>query len=208
MDEPLPQLQKIKSNDISDELTQETKIDNSITTVSVKDLDVGRDFVARDQHIHLPAPTQFDRYNEQFNQEFKNKETTLETNRKLNHFSSNIDNLRDLETKLKNAGFEYLVDEAIELKQEVTKIIIKYQHYKSAQKIITLVLSNVKSIFNAKIKPKLASLKDESEIKNIFYDELETELEKKLGENVLDLYNDEIQGMTYFLTGNCHIEWS
>ena len=38
IDEPLPQLQKIKSNDISDELTQETKIDNSITTVSVKDL--------------------------------------------------------------------------------------------------------------------------------------------------------------------------
>jgi hypothetical protein len=28
-----------------------------------------------------------------------------------------------------------------------------------------------------------------------------------LGENVLDIYPDELSGMLYFLTGNCHIRW-
>ena len=28
-----------------------------------------------------------------------------------------------------------------------------------------------------------------------------------LGENILELYDDEIAGMLFYLTGNCHIKW-
>ena len=177
-----------------------------MNTVTVKNTEIGRDFIGRDQ-INLPTPSQIDKHNENYKNEIANNKITTEINSRLNHYSSNVDNLRDLRTKLTEAGFEYLIDEALELKQDVTKLIIKHQNYKSAQKIITIMLSNVESIFNAKIKPKLSEASQMHEIKCIFLEELENELQDKLGENVLDIYNKELQGMTYFLTGNCHIEW-
>lgn len=151
--------------------------------------------------------SQFDKHNENYKKELANQETTDEIIDKLNHYTSNLNNLRDLETKLTDAGFDYIVEEALELKQDATKLIIKNQNYKSAQKIITLLLSNVKSKFNAKIKPKLKGISKVHELETIFLDEIENELEDKLGENVLDIYNEELRGMTFFLTGNCHIEW-
>lgn len=151
--------------------------------------------------------SQFDIHNENYKKELANEETTNEIIDKLNHYTSNLNNLRDLKTKLTEAGFDYLVDEALELKQDTTKLIVKNQNYKSAQKIITLLLSNVKSTFNAKIKPKLNNISQSEQLEVLFLEEIENELENKLGENVLDIYNEELRGMTFFLTGNCHIEW-
>ncbi len=175
--------------------------------VSVKDTKVGGDFVGRDKNTYLPKPSQVDIHNENYKLEIESNKITNEVMDKLNHYNSSLDNLRSLEIKLKGAGFDYLIDEALELKQSVSKLIMKHQNYKSAQKIITLILSDIVSIFNAKIKPKLKNISEESEIKYIFLEDLENEIQDKLGENVLDIYNDEIQGMAYFLTGNCHIEW-
>ncbi|MFX4277325.1 ABC-three component system protein [Aliarcobacter butzleri] len=183
-------------------MAENTSINNHLDNV-----EIDGDFIGRDKKIILPTPTQIDKHNENYKNEFKNNETSDEIIDKLNHYKSNIHNLRNLQIKLTNAGFEYLIDEALELKQEVSKLIIKHQNYKSAQQIILWVLSKVESIFKAKIKPKLKNIKDEHEIRVIFLEELENELEDKLGENVLHIYNQEIQGMAYFLTGNCHIEW-
>lgn len=183
--------------------------DNSTdkNSVSVDNSNIKGDLVGRDQYKILPKPSQIDIHNENYKLEREGNKTTNEVMAKLNHYSSSLDNLRNLETKLKDAGFDYLIDEALELKQSISKLIMKYQNYKSAQKIITLILSDIVSIFNAKIKPKLKNIVEESEIKCIFLEDLENELQDKLGENVLDIFNEELQGMAYFLTGNCHIEW-
>jgi hypothetical protein len=49
---------------------------------------------------------------------------------------------------------------------------------------------------------------DLTEIKRAVQHEIIDPIEAMLGENVLDLYADEINGMLYFLTGNCHIRWT
>ena len=100
-----------------------------MNTVTVKNTEIGRDFIGRDQ-INLPTPSQIDKHNENYKNEIANNKITTEINSRLNHYSSNVDNLRDLKTKLTEAGFEYLIDEALELKQDVTKLIIKHQNYK------------------------------------------------------------------------------
>jgi hypothetical protein len=39
-------------------------------------------------------------------------------------------------------------------------------------------------------------------------DEIVDVLSQKLGENILEIYNDCILGILYYLTGTCHIKWS
>jgi hypothetical protein len=111
-------------------------------------------------------------------------------------------------TKLKAAGYENILHEAIELKELISKLIVKYQHYNSAQKIITLLLAEVESIFNSKIKPLLIVPQTEEQVLLVFRDLLETEILNELGENVLEIFHRQIKGMVFFLTGNCHLEWN
>ncbi len=176
---------------------------------SFENITAGRDFVGNDKidnHI-LPKPTQIDKLNELYKQEIidDNKITTVID--ELHHYNSNTKCKKDLSTILCEAGFEYIIDEAIELKELISKMIIKHQNYRSAQKIITYILSEVESIFISKIKPKLPTIKDEIRLKKILRIYLENEIKDQLGENVLEIYNRQINGMMYFLTGNCHIQW-
>ncbi|MEV9940775.1 ABC-three component system protein [Escherichia coli] len=32
-------------------------------------------------------------------------------------------------------------------------------------------------------------------------------MSRKLGINALEIYNRQLRGMVFFLTGNCHLEW-
>lgn len=173
-----------------------------------RDIKTGRDFAGRDIITHVyPKDGQLDKLSKSYRREAKNCETVKSIIDELHHYKNSKSEVRNLEVKLKDAGFEYLLEEAEELKELVAKLIVKYQHYTSAQRIITFLLADVESSFNANILPKLGSISNESELKKIFREYLEKEIQDKLGENVLDIYNRQINGMVYFLTGNCHIEW-
>jgi len=176
-----------------------------------RNINAGGDFVGRDkitnQILHEPAIRQLDVHSANYLTEVKNNTTTSDILAELRHFRNAKSEVRDLSQKLTEAGFEYLLEDAEELKELVAKLIITNQNYKSAQKIITLLLSNVESIFNSRIKPKLNSIKSESEVKSIFREYLEQEIQDTLGNNVLEIFNRQINGMVFFLTGNCHLEW-
>jgi hypothetical protein len=169
----------------------------------------GRDVIGRDSIVNnnLPQPTQLTLLSACYKAEVDNKITTLNVIDELRHYSSLKSEIRDLKQKLDEAGFSYLIDEAEELKELVAKLIIKNQHYKSAQKIITYLLADVESTFNSKIKPKLDANVTEADIKTLFRICLEQEVQSQLGENVLEIFNRQINGMVFFLTGNCHLEW-
>lgn len=156
----------------------------------------------------LPSPSQIDHLSESFKREVAEKSLTHDLIDELLHYSNARSDIRDLSTKLSEAGYSYLVDEAEQLKEAVAKLIVKHQHYKSAQKIITYLLAEVESIFNSKIKPLLTPNIPDDKIRAILREHLESEIKDKLGENVLEVYNRQINGMMYFLTGNCHLEWS
>lgn len=174
----------------------------------LRNISAGRDVIGRDKITNiLPALTQMDLLSQKYVEEKTNQDVTFVIIDELTHYSNEKYDIRDLTVKLEDAGFGYLIDVGEELKEEVSKLIIRNQHYKSAQKIITYLLAEVESIFNANIKNKLLNVKEESALKLLFRTHLEKEIQGHLGDNVLEIYNRQINGMVYFLTGNCHLEW-
>jgi hypothetical protein len=177
---------------------------------SFKNIWAKGDVVARDKITNniLPQPTQMDALTDRYRVEIKDNITTNTIIDELSHYqNSKVDN-RDLCEILEDAGFGYLIEEAEVLKELVSKLIIKNQHYRSAQKIITFLLSEVESIFNATIKPKLTEVSCESDLKVIFRTYLESKINIHLGENALEIFNRQINGMVFFLSGNSHLEWT
>ena len=92
------------------------------------------------------------------------------------------------------------------LKERITKKIKLNENSESAQEIYAYLLSQICSDFHLHIYPLLKThtisqinlLIDEKVIKPAVF---------ILGENVLKLLKEDINGMIYFLTGNCHIKW-
>lgn len=164
----------------------------------------GRDIIT--QNV-LPKPTQMDLLIDVYKGEVKNGVGVQSLIDELMHYNSKKYEIRNLETKLAEVNLEGLIKEAEELKQLISMLILKNQNYVSAQKIITLLLDEVASIFNGKIKPHITCDITKSAAEKLIALHLETEIRKSLGENVLEIYNRQIKGMLYFLTGNCHLEW-
>lgn len=174
----------------------------------LRNINAGGDVIGRDKITNiLPAPTQMDLLSQKYVEEKSNQQVTYVIIDELTHYSNEKYDIRDLTEKLEDAGFGYLIDVGEELKEEVSKLIIRNQHYKSAQKIITYLLAEVESIFNANIKSKLLDVREEAALKLLFRTHLEKEIQAHLGDNVLEIFNRQINGMVYFLTGNCHLEW-
>ena len=148
-----------------------------------------------------------DLLSQKYVEETSNQQVTYVIIDELTHYSNEKYDIRDLTEKLEDAGFGYLIEVGEELKEEVSKLIIRNQHYKSAQKIITYLLAEVESIFNANIRSKLLDIREEAALKLLFRTHLEKEIQAHLGDNVLEIFNRQINGMVYFLTGNCHLEW-
>jgi hypothetical protein len=174
----------------------------------LRNITAGGDVIGRDKITNiLPASTQMDLLSQKYVEEKSNQQVTYVIIEELTHYSNEKYDIRDLTEKLEDAGFDYLIEVGEELKEEVSKLIIRNQHYKSAQKIITYLLAEVESIFNANIKSKLLDVREETALKLLFRTHLEKEIQAHLGDNVLEICNRQINGMVYFLTGNCHLEW-
>ncbi len=127
---------------------------------------------------------------------------------RLNHFiERNPHNPRDLETKLTEAGKTEEIAEAMELKEKFTKFLTKNSLSSVAQDAYATVLCKLKISYEGIVKPLIKSKASEVEIDaavlkviNEIYDDLRgTPLESD---------HLQIKSMLYFLTGNCHIEWS
>ncbi len=176
---------------------------NRLKNVLIKGDYAGRDMV---KNI-LPKPTQLDHLSKAYKDEVTGEQLTFEFIDELQHYKTKKKKRRDLAQKLSDVGLSEFIDDAEELKELITKLILKYQHYSSAQKIITYLLADVESIFNTEIKPNLHPCISIYEVKALLRTCVEIEISEKLGENVLEIYHRQINGMVFYLTGNCHLEW-
>lgn len=128
----------------------------------------------------------------------------------LNHYKipPNSEKIIGLENKLKKGKREDLIEDALITKEKFTKKLLKYEHFESAQEIYAHLLAHVTYNFIMYILPKIRENKySKSEINELIDAKVIDPLFRELNENVLKIYKDEINGMLYFLTGNCHIKW-
>ena len=126
----------------------------------------------------------------------------------LNHYSLSIDDdiVYDLEYKLKAGNREKEYKRAALLKERIAKKIKLNENSEAAQEIYAYLLSQICSDFHLHVYPLIDEY-ETSQINIILDEKVIKPALNILGENVLRILKDDVNGMIYFLTGNCHIKW-
>lgn len=116
---------------------------------------------------------------------------------------------QDLGEKLNSAGYGDSVELALRLKQYYFKQLQKIKHIKAAQKIHAYILARVLMDFHTNVYEHLKNKASKQFIHALIKTQIILPLDELINsvENVLEINYDDIYGMIYYLTGNCHIKW-
>lgn len=114
---------------------------------------------------------------------------------------------RNLEQKLTACGKENLIKDATAAKEAFAKQLLRTTFRSALQEVYAHILQLVWSKFTHEIKPKIAA--DASADTELAICQLATEIDQQLANAPpeLGLSVQEVLGMLYYLTGNCHIDW-
>lgn len=127
----------------------------------------------------------------------------------LLHYTTSVhpDKQIDLKAKLEmaNRADEYV--DALFLKEQFAKRLYKNGLSEQAQDAYVHILSKLKSDFQLKIKPRIKEDASLTEIGDCLH-QIVTEMYGELAGTPLEQDIGSVRGMLYFLTGNCHIEWT
>ena len=113
---------------------------------------------------------------------------------------------RDLEQKLRDSARDDLLVDALAWKEQFSKKLSRLQFSEQAQELFTHILSKIHTFFVLHVRPRVLAGAERTEIDNLIY-QLISELYGEVGIGDLDITMTDLQGMIYFLAGNCHIDW-
>ena len=119
-----------------------------------------------------------------------------------------------LEQKLLDGGFpKKAIDKARRQKQSYAKKATKYQYYEMANKIDNYLFAIVSDHFDREVLPLIEDEKPLREINQAVYDKVIVPVMEELNtvgdsDTCLCYTLDDVFGMLYYLTGNCHINWA
>lgn len=119
-----------------------------------------------------------------------------------------------LKRKLQDGGYnKTAIDKACRLKQGYAKKATKYQYYEMANRIDDYLFAILSNRFDDYVYPLIVNQRPLADIKQAVSEQFIIPVMKELNENGEDdIYlcytTDDILGMLYYLTGNCHINWA
>lgn len=119
-----------------------------------------------------------------------------------------------LEQKLLDGDFpKKAIDKARRQKQSYAKKATKYQYYEMANKIDNYLFAIVSDHFDREVLPLIEDEKPLREINQAVYDKVVVPVMEELNtvgdsDTCLCYTLDDVFGMLYYLTGNCHINWA
>lgn len=131
----------------------------------------------------------------------------------IERYQTQLPGTKGLEEKLTDGGFSRSdIEEALLDKQYFFKKATKYQYYESAQLINSFLYAKVKNLFNIHIKPMIECSSPLAAIQAAVYEQViqpvMQEIEAEGADDTCLCYTeDDIFGILYYLTGNCHINW-
>ncbi|SRR5579862_5862426 len=190
------------------------------STVTQKNLSVGGDNAGGD--VNKPtynistatgdthaAVTFVARLTKKYREEKEKNATFRQTVEKLEHYQTPASGepILTLEEKLQKGGREDLINFALRTKEMFTKKLAKHSLFESAQEINAFLLAEVFSRYHEFVYPHVCKSASIEAVNALVRTHIIDPLLGILGENVLGHYSDDINGMLYFLTGNCHIKW-
>ncbi len=126
----------------------------------------------------------------------------------LKHYRNPVrhDEQRNLETKLTDADRDDEIFNAKKLKEEFAKILAKDDLSNQAQEAYVHILGKIQTYYERKVKPLIKMNAPPPDIDTKVLEIIE-EIYSDLVETNLNINHRQIEGMLYFLTGNCHIDW-
>ncbi|MCK5864143.1 MAG: hypothetical protein KAG87_03235 [Marinobacter adhaerens] len=146
---------------------------------------------------------------QQLELELENETTTsgkIDEFEQLMHFKTTGEFV-GLEQKLKAGERLDLLEEAEDLKERIAKKITKHENIESAQRVYLYLLEDVITAFKYKVIPLIKANESHSVIDSAIKDNIIDPISEKLGTNSLDLFPRDVEGLIYFLIGNCHLKW-
>jgi hypothetical protein len=182
--------------------------------VNQRDNTAQGDIVGRDkiQNVTIGAPTRSSHIAlllSKLREEQSQKRETATTIPELRQFEqSREEPLVPLETKLREGHREDLLDFALEMKERFVKQLARNTLFESAQKIHYHFLERICSVFQTRIMPAIREKQPRLAIERLIQTEITDPILADLDDNPF-LYSDrDVQGMLYYLTGNCYIRWN
>lgn len=129
-------------------------------------------------------------------------------------YRTKLPNTLGLKRKLQDGGYnKTAIDKACRLKQGYAKKATKYQYYEMANRIDDYLFAILSNRFDDYVYPLIVNQRPLADIKQAVSEQVIIPVMKELNENGEDdIYlcytTDDILGMLYYLTGNCHINWA
>lgn len=181
--------------------------------INVSETSIGGNFTGRDS-INISNTYERSAYlqdlYERFQKEKVENQELREFCEELDYFNSVIDkDIVGLEEKLRNGGREKLIQYAKEVKERFHKKLIKTSQYSLvAQDINVYLLTKVRRGFMMEIYTLICNNESEEKINTLITERIIRPVQSDLGVNLFRYNEDDIMGMIFFLTGNCHIKWT
>lgn len=147
---------------------------------------------------------------EQFRREKENNQQFCQIVERLAYFKNYADHevRRTLEEKLKAGNRAGQIKHALRMKERFAQKLIEHELYESAQEADACLLGEVCTRFNNSIYPLILKNESEAAIAHAIETLVVSPVMEILGDDeLLSHYREEVFGMIFFLTGNCHINW-
>jgi hypothetical protein len=187
-----------------------TQTNNTVGNGDIAGRDVNKSTVINIGRVSSGGKSQLEILYEKLEQERQNSSIFSDMVDELLHFKSYAADAEviGLEKKLENGNRLNYLNFAERAKEKFTKKLLKNEHSETAQHIYAFLLAKVYSRFETNIYPRLNEGHPEEYINQLINEFIIKPIEDLLGNNLLHIYEDEINGMIYFLMGNCHIKWN
>jgi hypothetical protein len=131
--------------------------------------------------------------------------------RQLEVYTRRVENeeVIGLEQKLRLAGRERQLTIAVALKENVYADIKANIFSPTYQLIVATLMSKVHERFDTQIRPLIEADLDKAHIDKAVSEQITIPISNELDgcPQFKDVALDYVRGMTFFLTGNCHIRW-
>lgn len=190
---------------------------NDNTTKNIVDsTSIGRDYIGRDDNSTNiinkvnSNSTYLNNLYERFEKEKIENPEFKELCEELDYFNSIIDgDVIGLEEKLQQGGKEKILFYALDVKDRFHRKLMKTSQYSMiAQNINVYLLSKVRSSFMREIYSLIINNASDEKINLMITERIIKPVQADLGINLFGYNEDDIMGMIFFLTGNCHLKWN
>ena len=183
--------------------------------ISVKDTSIAGKFTGRDdKSLNFNTLSVRSEYLQELYEKFqKEKESNpdlVELCEELDYYNSKLDgDMVGLDEKLRAGNREKFLFYAKSVKEKFHKKLITTSQYSYiAQDINIWLLAKVKRGFMMEIYTLICNNELEEKINYLITERIINPVKADLGINLFKYDEEDIMGMIFFLTGNCHLKWN